>query len=137
MSFISFQKLIKLINYVDLFSDQMLKAKEVDIIYEFYQLLKAVSKKKKQISYVDPQTEQMIIKEIGLEELLFYMTGSLHISNHIRSNKITIEFRHDNAHFNLNTCILKVTLPVNEKYLDSFTETFFDALANSPGFTRA
>ena len=99
------------------YSITSLKENEEPIIYNFYQLLKRLARKKEQISYTDPNvdSQKVVVKDIGLNELLGFFTGSQHITYNIRESKITMIFEYGDWNFTSNTGELSIKFMVNKK----------------------
>jgi len=116
------------------------KAKEEDIIFNFFTMLEDIAAEKLvPVSSYDPFSEQMVLKDMRVNDILGHFTGSTSISHYINKSKIKVKFLHntkEGAGFVCNTCQLSILFPVTQRYATDFRTSFFDSMLNSPGFTR-
>ena len=83
--------------------------------------------KKIPVSFFQPQSEQMIVKDIGLKHVLGYFTGSTSITAQMKESKIKLKFVHNvgtGTGLVLNTSIMSVKFPVTDRYLSDFRTAF-------------
>ena len=137
--------------------DDVIKAREEDIVYEFKQMLQEVGRKGfiKIEVYLPAEKDQPppppIEQAVDLKCILAVITGADRITPDIERDSIKILFNHSTTYpddmstdpptvnreaFVANTCAKTTTFPITDRYCKQLTDTFITDLVCSPGFHR-
>ena len=123
------------------------RIKEEDIFLNFITFIESIEEKKIETEFYDPLSKSVVLKQLGQQDILQFLTGSRFLPYLKDDIDITCQFKHVpfdefekyGPSCQVSTCERTIKFPVIKKYIEesSFSGAFIDDIANSPGFTMA
>ena len=107
-----------------------------------------IEKKKIETEFYDPLSKSVVLKQLGQQDILQFLTGSRFLP-YLKDDIDIIRCQFKHVPFDefekygpscqVSTCERTIKFPVIKKYIEesSFSGAFIDDIANSPGFTMA
>ena len=109
--------------------------------------IELIEEMKVETEFYDPISKSMVLKQIGQQDILQFLTGSRFLAYLKDDVDIRCQFKHVPADkfekcgpsYQKSTCEGTITFPVRKMYVEesTFSGAFIDDIASSLGFTAA